>query len=403
MKTKVVVNGKRIGQGFVTGRQALVDALGQVDTMAVRIGGIFTGRAALIAYLKNVRGAASTVKIVPTNESLRIEHGSLGMVELPQWKWIKPKNRAMVMADSVYLEVGDRDRYLPNVGALDLAKALEKALVITASDKDASSPTYTLIVLQGDGKNLHVRSTDTKRCTQATIPANVTGTGFIYKDEAKTMVKMLRKAKSARIDILTNAQEYRDNGQDKTVDVPYVVLLADSLKLECLPNHVKHPLTDGIPEHLVPQEHNVAGKFYLGAKEFSEILRSAGMVAMDDEDKDNAPVFITMRPGSVEFSSYVKNKDEKNELSMAVSVECESEGYGEVCMNIQLMLPVLKVFGNGSVEIGMPVSQTTAVTIKDNDGTMFLVMPMKQKKPQAEPELEPETEQSEPMPDAEVA
>jgi hypothetical protein len=386
VKTKVLVHGKRIGHGFVTGRQELIDALGQVDTMAVRIGDIFVGRTALIAYLKNVRGAASTVKIVPTSESLRIEHGSMGMVELPQWKWIKPRDRAKVLADAVYLEVGNRDRYLPNVGALDLAKALEKALVTVAAEKNASQPLYTMVVLHGDGESLHVRSTDGKRASEASIPAGVNGTGFVHADEARTMVKMLKKAKCARIDILTTTKSFRDTGEDKTVEVPYVVLLADALKLECLPNQIRHPLSEGVPEKIVPAD--VSGRFYLGAKEFGEVLRSAGMVAMDDEDRSIQPVFVTMRPGAVEFSSYVKNKDNREELNMAVAVECETEGtFGETCLNIKLVLPVLKTFGAGSVEVAIPKEKRDPVVLR-NDGTFFLVAPLLREKPQVETQAE---------------
>lgn len=397
MKTKVLVNGKRIGHGFVTGRQELIDALGQVDTMAVRLGDIFVGRAALIAYLKNARGAASTVKVVPTGESLRIEHGSMGMVELPQWKWIKPKERAKVMADSVYLEVGDRDKYLPNVGALDLAKALEKAMVVTPSEKEAYSPVYAMIVLHGDGENLHVRATDGKRVCEASISAGVNGTGYVNADEARSMVKMLRKAKSARIDVLTTTRNIRDTGEDKTIEIPYIVLLADMLKLECLPNQIHHPLSEKVPENIVPTD--ISGRFYLGAKEFGEVLRSAGMVAMDEDTKAQ-PVWITMRPGAVEFSSYIRGKDNKEELNMAVAVECETEGTGETCLDIRMLLPVLKTFGNGSIEVKIPPEAEDARArgvIFQNDGTFYLVLPMIQKKPKVQEELKTqEDEKTEP-------
>ncbi|MCL6557658.1 MAG: hypothetical protein K6U74_02425 [Firmicutes bacterium] len=410
----MLVHGKRIGHGFVTGRQELIDALGQVDTMAVRIGDIFVGRAALIAYLKNARGAASTVKVVPTGESLRIEHGSMGMVELPQWKWIKPKERAKVMADSVYLEVGDRDKYLPNVGALDLAKALEKALIVTAAEKDASQPSYTMIVLHGDGENLHVRATDGKRACEASIPAGVNGTGYVNADEARGMIRMLRKAKSARLDVLTTTRNIRDTGEDKTVEIPYVVLLADAIKLECLPNQIRHSLSEKVPEQIVPTD--ISGRFYLGAKELGEVLRSAGMVAGDEEDRSVQPVFVTMRPGAVEFSSYVKNKDNKQELNMTVAVECETEGtFGETCLNIKLVLPVLKTFGTGSVEIAIP-KKRAGVTFRDNNGTFFLIAPLNLEKPVEEPKMEepkaeakPEEEpkksksKSKPAPDAKEA
>jgi hypothetical protein len=249
---------------------------------------------------------------------------------------------------------------------------------------------------------------DGKRACEASIPAGVSGTGFIHADEARTMVKMLRKAKSARIDVLTTTRNIRDNGEDKTVDVPYVVLLADALKLECLPNQVRHPLEKEIPAKIIPE--GIAGRFYLGAKEFGEVLRSAGMVAMDEEDRSVQPVFVTMRPGAVEFSSYIKNKDNKQELNMAVAVECETEGtFGETCLNIKSVLPVLKTFGTGSVEIAIP-EERIAVSFRDNNGTFFLVMPLNLEKPVEESKVETKPEddkepkkskaKSKPAPDA---
>lgn len=380
-KEKVLVAGKRTGTGFVTGRLALAEALAQSTALAVRIGDVYVGRAGLVNYLRYFRGHTSTVKVVPTGRSLRIEHGSAGMVEIPANKWLKPDQAVVAQFDAVWVEVGDRDGYLPNVGARDLAAALERVLAVARKGRANEADPLSDLVLRGNGSSLSVLGSDNYRVAEVTVPCfGVEGSLVVAQEDARTMVRLLKRASRARLEFREETRTVWTAGENREVTVPFAVLYADRVKLETTVRQVRHPLLEGVPETVKPGP--ASARAYLGAKELAEVLRAAGLVAAMPDGTKKQPLFIAVREGQVEFTAY---DAVKKDLVMAISVEAEASGEGEIALDALMVLPILKGFGSGSVEITLPADVTHPVTFQE-DGAWFICMPLaSEKKPEAKP------------------
>lgn len=344
-KEKLLVNGKRIGQfGFVASRQDLIEALGHTDALAVQIGDAFIGRQGLIGYLRYARGPM--VKVTPSGKSILIEHGGAGMAEIPTMKWVPPKQAVNAQMNPVSLEIGNKGNYLPDIGAGELRKALERALTAAGS----SYPFNRLVFQGGDGQ-LRVRATDQYRMVEASLPAIAEGTALIDAKEAQKMLRVLNKASRASLTIREERREVDEikGGKKKPEKVEvishYVQLLADYHKFETTPSGdlERHPLRESIPDHVRPK--NVVARAYVSARETLEVLRAAGsLAAVDGKRKEGQKLVVAVHNGMVEFTS-------TSGPSMTLSLEAMTEGEGSVHADAALLLPALKVMGSEPVEL----------------------------------------------------
>lgn len=377
MKEKVLVTGKRTGQGFVVPRADLIAALSQSAAQAAMVGDVLVGRQGLIQFLRYVRGGASTVKVVPQSDGLRVEFGSSGMVVLPSWKWVPPAKTGQAEADAAYVEVSNGHRYPPNVGAGDLARALERALVCAKSKEKYGDDVLTCLVFLGDGDTLKVLSSDGHRAAEVAVPCSVWGRGMVHLDEARRMLRVLKGALRARVEIADEEiTSWTSEDGLGTKAVPAVTLIADRVKVECTPLDRRHPLAEGFPEKLRVEPQ---ARAYVGARELSEFLRGAGMAA--DESAKMRPVTIAIRKDMVEFST----------ASMALAMEAETEGEGELVADAVKLYPIVKSLGTQGVELGLAERMVQVSA----DGAWFALMGVTVPKAEEQPGAQPVEEAGE--------
>lgn len=387
-KERVVVTGKRIGTfGFATGRLSLVDALGQADTLAVKLGDHYIGRNGLIQYLRLARGAGSTVKVVPNGAFIRMEHGSLGEVELPKWAWLKSDQRDGAKYDAVCIEVvPSKEHYHDNVGARELATALERALVVTESAKELYNDPVSKMCLYGDGRCLRILASDSNRAAEFVLPCPAEGEAFVDREEAKSIMRVLRKASRARIDFRTAAHPHFSGGETKEVQVPLLSVRAGCLKVETVPRaFARHPLGQGI--HVVVPDEEVA-RAYLSAKEAAEILSAAGLVSFNPDIDRNRYVVGELKEGKITFTTPTEG------VGLNITLEADTEGTGEFCINTNYLLPVLKSLGHMTVELGVQKDFGAPLTIT-GDGVYYTVattvpVELKDRKPKEKTDAAPQ-------------
>jgi len=358
LKQKVVVNGKRAGQGFVCSRKELANALKSAPAFGVKIGNITVGRDGFAKFLQYMRGATQTVKIVPRDNILSVQFGSNCAVDIPNRKWIPWKRQADAeWFDFVQVEIGKRARYAPNVGPQELARAINRALITT-------SKTENNILLNGKDGILKVCSTDLYKITVAEVACAEDIEGIISRDDAKVIAKTLAKANRARVEVFAKEHSiYSSNGPAKA-ETKYIAVYADQVKFETQlqPVSLRQLLT---PEELIPEAQGYA---LLDAREFQEIIKGIYMIS-DNEYTTTYPVHITFKESTLELVVY-----DNDEIVLATNIEAEGEGSGEICVDTKQIFKLLK--DNKLVELVFPKDPLRPLLIKNTD-YWHLVCPLK--------------------------
>jgi hypothetical protein len=406
-----MVAGKRVGHGFVVGRQSLLEALGMTNALAVRIGEHYVGRAGLVQYLKYVKGAGSTVRIVPSRRGICFDSGSVGGVDLAPWQWIPGSKRELAESDAVYLEVGQNGEYAPNIGPAEFAKALTR--VLTVMDRDPYYPAKNEMVIAADGLRLTISGTDLERAAEARVPCITEPARVkLTYDEAKAAIRILQKATRARVEFRPVWHEVRSNGATTKVQLTQMVVYGGPVKLECTPvGDFVHPLSQGVAG--ARGFHGSYRAFaFVGARELADLVRAAEVVAMDpDYKKGNRLMYLAVRSGQVEVTVV-----QGNDLVLATSLEAETTGEGDALLDARLVLPVLRVLDRGTIDLGIPkVNQAVMFSTEE---VRFWVFPIKREVQAApaptrpvptgpetgpEPEEEPEESWDEEIAEAEIA
>ena len=130
--------GKRTGEGFVAHKATLVSALSRALADRVTLMGLTIGRKGLLGYLKAL-GGSNVVKVTPAGNAsgsqvigkrLKVLCGA-NTSTIGDSDWIGDKMPLTFCEVRVSLS----NSVKPNVGALELAKALAKVLPFTARDE----------------------------------------------------------------------------------------------------------------------------------------------------------------------------------------------------------------------------------------------------------------------------
>jgi len=378
LRQKVVVNGKRVGQGFVCSRIELANALRKASTIAVKIGNITIGRDGLAKLLKYMHGPA-TVKIVPRDGYLCIQAGSNYAVEIQNWKWIKTKDRTDAeWFNFVTIEVGSRAKYIPNVGAQELAKAINRALLTAGKEKD--DPMTSKIVFNSHEGILKICSTDRFKLTVYEVYSDAQIQGSIEAKDAKTIAKALAKSEKARIEVYTKEHSIYSSDGPTTSEVSYVAIYADQQKFEMQLEYAPFPALLNPEEH-IPES---AGYALIDAREFQNILK--GLYIMNDNEYTTTkPVFITLKLPYLEL-----RVEDGNEITLATNLEIEGEGEGTTFIDSKNIIPLLK--DNRMIELVFPKDPSRPLWVRNSD-YWHLVMPLAM--PSVPSQTEEKTEEKE--------
>jgi len=361
LKQKVVVNGKRVGQGFVCSRIELANALGKASTTAVKIGNITVGRDGLTKLLKYMHGPA-TVKIVPKNDVLSIQAGSNYAVDVPKRKWIPSKKQSdAAWFDYLTIEVGNKAKYVPNVGPQDLAKAINKALLTASKEKD--DPATSKVAFISQEGILKVCSTDRFKITVYEVYADTEIRGAIGASDAKIIAKALAKSEKARIEVYTKEHSIYSSDGPATTETNYIAIYADQQKFETQLEYVPFAVLLNPEEH-IPES---SGYALVDAREFMNILKGLYIMSFEEYRKSR-PVYLTLNPPYLEL-----RVEEGNEITLATNLEIEGEGKGTIVIDSKQIIPLLKE--NKMVELVFPEDPNRALMIRNTD-YWNLVMPL---------------------------
>ncbi|GAJ14076.1 unnamed protein product, partial [marine sediment metagenome] len=163
--------GKRSGDGFVAHKATLVSALSRVLADRVVLMDLTIGRKGLLGYLKAL-GGSNVVKVIPSNGSASVSQAigkklkvlcGANTSYLADGEWIGDKT-PFTLCD---VRVSPCNTVKPNVGAIELAEALNKVLPFTA--KDENRPILQCVLFYASNGKLTLVSADGFRLAIVTL------------------------------------------------------------------------------------------------------------------------------------------------------------------------------------------------------------------------------------------
>jgi len=195
------IEGKRSGEGFVAHKAMLVRALSRSLSARVVLLDITIGLKGLLGYLKAL-GGSNVVKVIPdgsasgsqaTGKRLKVICGANTSC-LADNEWIGEKT-PLTLCD---VRVSPNNSVKPNIGASELADALNRVLPFTA--KDDSRPVLQCVNFVAKDGKLTLVSADGFRLAIIDLDYDDgEGQALINRDELKGVANALRKAKRARV------------------------------------------------------------------------------------------------------------------------------------------------------------------------------------------------------------
>lgn len=200
------IEGKRSGDGFVAHKAILVNALARALAERVMLLDFTIGRKGLLGYLKSLAGS-NIVKVVPSasaSETQTNGHKRLKVVcgantsFLDDLAWIGDKT-PLTLAD---VRVSPNNSVKPNLGASELAEALNRVLPFTA--KDDNRPVLQCVNLVAKEGKLILVSADGFRLAVVSLPFEGEGQALINRDDLRGITNALRRAKRVRVSFEPN-------------------------------------------------------------------------------------------------------------------------------------------------------------------------------------------------------
>jgi len=373
--------GKRSGDGFVSHKATLVNALSRVMAERLLLLDFTIGRKGFAGYIKALSGS-NIVKIVPsTNGSASGERASDKRLKvvcgantsyLEDTAWVGDKT-PMSFAE---VRISPNNTVKPNIGSIELAEALNRVLAFTATD-DKRPVLQCVKFVAGEGK-LKLVGADGFRLAEVTMDfdEDIEGQVLINRDELKGIVGALRKAKRVRLGFEASGD---------TLDGMSLVIDTEAIRYKWRGAEGQFPDY----EKVIPTEFNT-----LAHLDTLELLKAVGALkALSDKPKEN-PLDLTIGEGKI----IIANPDEKGEAI----ITADTDGQGSVRIDGGYLADVLKACG-GMVDFKLTNSYSPMLFIAD--GYQVVVMPMMTSKAEAEQkeatatataQAEPEAEPSEP-------
>ena len=201
------IEGKRSGKGFVAHKAMLVNALLRAIADRVVLMDITIGLKGFLGYLKAL-GGSNVIKITPSGgsagESQTNGHKVLKVIcgsntsFLADNEWIGDKTPLTLCG----VRVSPSNSVKPNIGASELAEALNRVLPFTASESDKGEyvrPTLACVNFVAKDGKLTLVSSDGFRLAVVNLDYDGEGQALINRDNLKGVASALRRAKRARI------------------------------------------------------------------------------------------------------------------------------------------------------------------------------------------------------------
>jgi hypothetical protein len=331
------------------------------------------GRRGLLGYLKALWGS-NIVKVVPTNGSasgsqatdkrLKVICGA-NTSYLADNDWIGEKTPITFCE----VRVSPSNTVTPNVGAIELAEALNRVLPFTAKGDDRPVLACVNFVAK-DGK-LYLVSADGFRLAVVTLDyADGEGQALINRDELKGVANALRKAKRVRISF--------EAGGD-TIGGYSLIIDTELIRYKWASVNGDYPDY----EKLIPTDFNTFAHF--DTVEAIKATNSLKAIA----DSKAYPIDLTIGNGKIVMA----NPDDKGQADIVA----DTDGEGKVRLDGQYLAEALKACG-GMVDFNL--TNAYSPMLFTVNGYQLVVMPMltneaneqAKKAKQAEPVAEATTE-----------
>ena len=376
--------GKRSGDGFVTHKATLVNALSRVMAERLLLMDFTIGRKGFAGYIKALAGS-NIVKIVPANgnasgsqvtdKRLKVVCGA-NTSYLEDTAWVGDKT-PLTFAE---VRISPNNTVKPNIGSIELAEALNRVLPFTSTD-DARPVLQCVKFIAGEGK-LKLVAADGFRLAEVTLDfdEDIEGQVLIHRDELKGITGALRKAKRVRLGFEASGD---------TLDGMSLVIDTEAIRYKWRGAEGQFPDY----EKVIPTEFNTFAHL-----DTLELLKAVGTLkALSAKPKEN-PLDLTIGEGKM----VIANPDEKGEAI----ITADTDGQGSVRIDGGYLADVMKACG-GMVDFKLTNSYSPMLFTAD--GYQVAVMPMMTSKAeeaqkqataqaQAEPEAEPTTAEPEAEP-----
>jgi hypothetical protein len=363
------IEGKRSGEGFVSHKAILVNALSRALAERVMLNDFTIGRKGFLTYLKSL-GGSNIVKVVPaggnasgvrvTDKRLKVVCGT-NTSFLDDMAWIGEKTPLSLCE----VRVSPSNTVSPNLGALELSEALSRVIPFTA--KEDNRPVLQCILFKVAEGKLTIVSADGFRLSVVKLDFDgEDGQVLINKDELRGVISALRRAYRVRV-------SFEKNGE--SLDGMSLVLDTELIRY-------KWRGADGnFPDYekLIPAEFNTFVSF-----DANEAIKAVSSLKVLSDSKAY-PIDLTIGNGKLTMSS----PDDKG----LAEIPADTLGDGKIRLDGSYLADALRACG-GMVDLKLVDSKSPMLfTSPDYE---LVVMPMltneNQKPTGEEKTAEPEAE-----------
>ncbi|MFC2040727.1 hypothetical protein ACFLTY_00165 [Chloroflexota bacterium] len=373
------IEGKRSGEGFVSHKAILVNALSRALAERVVLMDFTIGRKGFLTYLKSL-GGSNIVKVVPSSNGnasgLRVADKRLKVVcgantsYLDDMAWVGEKT-PLTLCD---VRVSPSNTVKPNLGALELSEVLSRILPFTA--KEDNRPVLQCVLFKVAEGKLTLVSADGFRLAVVKLDYDGDeGQVLINRDELRGVTSALRRARRVRVSFEKSGDSL--DGMSLTLDTELI--------------RYKWRGADGdFPEYekLIPAEFNTLTSF-----DTNEALKAVSSLKVLSDSKAY-PIDLTIGNGRVIMS----NPDDKGQAE----IPADTQGEGKVRIDGSYLADALRACG-GMVELKLTDGKSPMLfTSPDYELVVMPMLTSESQKPEDKAETaEPEQAEAEPAEDTE--
>ena len=358
--------GKRSGDGFVTHKATLVNALSRVMAERLLVMDFTIGRKGFAGYIKALSGS-NIVKIVPssngsasgsqaTDKRLKVICGA-NTSYLEDTAWVGDKT-SMTFAE---VKISPCSNVKPNIGSIELAEAFNRVLPFTA--KEDNRPVLQCVrFVAGEGK-LKLVSADGFRLAEVTLDfdEDIEGKVLIHRDELKGIAGALRKAKRVRLGFEASGD---------TLEGMSLIIDTEAIRYKWRGAEGQFPDY----EKLIPTEFNSYANL-----DSQEVIKAVGALkAISDNSKDY-PIDLAIGEGKMIMTS----PDEKGEAI----ITADTDGQSYVRIDGKYLADALKACGD---MVDFKLTNAYSPMLFTIEGYQVVVMPMMSSKAKEQQEQDRE-------------
>ena len=346
--------GKRSGDGFVAHKAMLVSALSRALAERVMLMDFTLGRKGLLGYFKAL-GGSNIVKVTPSasasgsqangHKRLKVTCGA-NTSYLEDLAWIKTEGKRITPLTLCEVRVSPNNTVKPNIGAIELAEALNRVLPFTAWGDDRPALACVNFVAK-DGK-LTLVSADGFRLAVVSLDYDDgEGQALINRDELKGIANALRRAKRARI-------SFEPSGD--SLDGMSLILDTELIRYKWTSYNGSYPDW----QKLIPTEFNTVAHF-----DTVEAIKAVNSLKALSDNPKNYPIDITIGDSKLVMA----NPDDKGQAD----ISADTDGQGFVRVDGKYLAQALKACG-GMVDFKLTNAYNPMLF--SVDGYQLVVMPM---------------------------